>query len=359
MKHWPFYLLLILLVSACKQIRPLLQNTVRGKYESGFSKKDSLFNVWKVSHQRAMAAPLTIGLPYSASIAIKHTNASALVYTTTVKRGEQVIAEIRKPTDTSRFMMEFFNGGPTSSESLLAELPYAQSGIHWVAREDDSIRISLQPTLQDSGIYHVKIYKQPAYLFPVAGKDNRAMQSFWGAGRDGGARSHEGIDIFAAKGTPVVAVADGRVSSSGEKGLGGKQVWLRETITNSSVYYAHLDSFIVSSGDAVMRGDTLGFVGNTGNAAGGAPHLHFGVYGMGGAVDPLAFIKQLPVPDDQTFDIERPVKLATNIPLRTGPGIKYATLLQLNKNEPMKIQARSGNWLHVMARDSIAGFVPR
>ncbi len=336
-----------------------MQNTVRGKYESSFGKKDSLFNRWKTSHQRAMATPLTIELPYFTSVQIKHADASALVYAVTVKRGEQLIAEVRKPANTSRFILELFNGNPTTSEELLAELPEQSVAASWVAREDDSVRISLQPAVNDTGVYHVKIYRQPAYRFPVAGKDNRAMQSFWGAGRDGGARSHEGIDIFAAKGTPIVAVADGRISSSGEKGLGGKQVWLRETITQFNVYYAHLDSFIVTAGDAVKAGDTLGYVGNTGNAAGGAPHLHFGVYGMDGAIDPLAFIKQLPVPDDRTFAIGSPEMSNANTPLRGGPGSQYPTILQLNKNEPIKVQARSGNWLHVTVRDSMAGFVPR
>ncbi|MCH5689911.1 M23 family metallopeptidase [Niabella sp. W65] len=60
---------------------------------------------------------------------------------------------------------------------------------------------------------------------------------------------------------------------------------MRENLAGFNVYYAHLDSFIVNSGDAVTRGDTLGFVGSTGNAAGGAPHLHFGIYGNNGAVD--------------------------------------------------------------------------
>jgi len=359
MKRWPFYLLLIFLIPACKQIRPLLHITVRGKYESGFNKKDSLFTVWKASHERAMANPLQIELPYIASIQIKHADASALVYIAAVKRGEQLIAEIKKPADSSRFILELFNGDLAANETLLTELPEKSSSTHWIAGDDDSVRISLQPVLNDSGIYHVKIYKQPAYQFPVAGKSNNAIQSFWGANRDGGARSHEGIDIFAARGTPVMAVADGRIGFAGEKGLGGKQVWLRENLAGFNVYYAHLDSFIVNSGDAVKRSDTLGFVGNTGNAAGGAPHLHFGIYGNGGAVDPLAFVKELPIPGDQAFTIDPQAKPARGGALRKGPGIKYPIIIQLNKNEPLKLQARSGNWLHVTVSDSIAGFVPK
>ncbi|ULT46180.1 M23 family metallopeptidase [Niabella defluvii] len=134
---------------------------------------------------------------------------------------------------------------------------------------------------------------------------------------------------------------------------------MRENLAGFNVYYAHLDSFIVNSGDAVTRGDTLGFVGSTGNAAGGAPHLHFGIYGNNGAVDPLTFVKELPVPAYQVFTIDPQAKLSRSVPLRKGPGTKYPILIEVNKNEPVKIQARSGNWLHVTVRDSIAGFVPR
>lgn len=359
MKHWPFYLLLIAGIYSCRQIRPWMQTTVRGKYESGFHKKDSFFVDWKAAHERAMAAPLHIKAPYSASIQIKKANASALVYILAVSRGERLVAEVKKPADSSRFLLEFFNGTPSATETLLAELPHEAAQLQWVATQDDSLRVSLQPGLKDSGIYHVRIYKQPAYEFPVAGKNSNAIQSFWGADRDGGARAHEGVDIFAARGTPVVAVARGRVGFTGNKGLGGKQVWLREEEAGFNVYYAHLDSFVVSDGDRVQPGDTLGFVGNTGNAAGGAPHLHFGVYGGGGAVNPLSFVKQLPVPPHQAFAIEQRIPLLNSVLLRAGPGNNYRAITQLQKNEALQVLARAGNWLHITVRDTLSGFIPR
>lgn len=336
---------------ACTQIRPLLHSTARGKYESSFSRNDSLFRVWKTSHERAMATPLQIDLPYLASIQIGYTEASALVYSVFVKQGEQLVAELKKPSDSTGFLLEFFNANTNTSEKVLAELSGASNCVEWAARRDDSVRISLQPMLKDSGIYHVKVYKQPAYHFPVVGKDNRSIQSFWGADRDGGARRHEGIDIFAARGTPVLAVANGRISFSGERGrLGGKQVWLSEKKLGFSVYYAHLDSTVVHSGDQVQLGDTLGFVGNTGNAVGDPPHLHFGVYGSGGAVDPLNFVKKVNIPADREFAIIQKSNLAKSVPLRAGPGASYPTLLQLDKEEPFKILARTGNWLHVVVK---------
>src|SRR5690606_33068956 len=106
-----------------------------------------------------------------------------------------------------------------------------------------------------------------------------------------GARKHEGVDIFGKRLTPVVASADGRVTRVGDNRLGGKVVWLRPDDRNLSLYYAHLDSQLVVSGQVVKTGDTLGLMGNTGNAITTPPHLHFGIYTSEGAVDPLPFLR--------------------------------------------------------------------
>ncbi|MCL7987116.1 M23 family metallopeptidase [Sphingobacterium sp. lm-10] len=361
MRYFSVFILLIFLLQACQQIRPLLHRTERGKYESSFRKDDSIFNLWKTSHKRAMAAPLKVELPYHATLQIGNANASAIVYTVPVKQGQRLVAELRTPSDSTRFLLEFFRPDASNSDKLLAELGIGSNMVSWSANQDDSVRVSLQPLLHDSSVYNLKLYTQPAYHFPVSNKGNRAIQSFWGADRDGGARRHEGIDIFATRGTPVLAVADGRVGFAGERGrLGGKQVWLQENELGFRVYYAHLDSVAVSSGEAVNLGDTLGFVGNTGNAKGGPPHLHFGVYGSGGAVDPYNFVKIIQVPADQKYDIIRQQTIVSKrTPLRTGPGPSYPIRLQLDNGESLKVLARTGNWWHVLARDTIPGFVIR
>src|SRR5690606_27574329 len=99
----------------------------------------------------------------------------------------------------------------------------------------------------------------------------------------------------------VVAVTDGTVSFTGERGLGGKQVWLRAGLFGNSIYYAHLDSVAVTSGIRVKTGDTLGFVGNTGNARTTPPHLHFGIYKSRGAVNPLPFVYNSPKLNAKNF----------------------------------------------------------
>lgn len=132
-----------------------------------------------------------------------------------------------------------------------------------------------------------------AEVFPVAGKRS-VIGSFWGAVRDGGERKHEGLDIFAKKGTPVVAVSNGYVIEAGNTPRGGKTVWLRSANDEFYYYYAHLDKHLVQPGQMVKKGQHLGTVGNTGNAKLTPPHLHFGIYSFTGAIDPLPHIKTLP-----------------------------------------------------------------
>ncbi|MCC7075618.1 MAG: LysM peptidoglycan-binding domain-containing M23 family metallopeptidase [Acidimicrobiia bacterium] len=97
----------------------------------------------------------------------------------------------------------------------------------------------------------------------------------FGAPRDGGVRQHQGIDVFARKGTPVVATVSGRVGRAGpDTGKGGLRVWLNGD-DGLSYYHAHLDSVSVSPGQRVSAGQVLGTVGNSGNAGGSASHLHF------------------------------------------------------------------------------------
>ena len=129
--------------------------------------------------------------------------------------------------------------------------------------------------------------------FPVAGKRSN-IGSFWGASRDGGRRSHEGIDIFAKKGTPVVAITNGTIVSRGKTPKGGKVLWLKSTAHSWTAYYAHLDKQQVKEGQYVRKGQVIGTIGNTGNARHTPSHLHFGIYTGKGPVNPLPYVKYSP-----------------------------------------------------------------
>lgn len=124
----------------------------------------------------------------------------------------------------------------------------------------------------------VRYSRPPArWTVPVAGVRGKDIASTWGAPRSGG-RKHTGADIFAPKGTAVVAATDGVVLAIGVDRLGGNVVYLLgEGLTIQ--YYAHLDAWEPSlrKGQHVEAGDVLGTVGNTGNAASTPSHLHFGV----------------------------------------------------------------------------------
>ena len=111
---------------------------------------------------------------------------------------------------------------------------------------------------------------------PVAGVSRARLVSTFGARRDGGRRRHQGVDIFAPRGTPVLAAHDGVVVHIGHARLGGLVV---HTFGRRGVlaYYAHLDHLRrgLVVGELVVEGEVLAYVGNTGNARTTPPHLHF------------------------------------------------------------------------------------
>lgn len=124
---------------------------------------------------------------------------------------------------------------------------------------------------------------------PVQGVRPWALADTWGASRSQG-RTHEGIDIFARCGHPVVSASEGIVTSVGENRLGGMTVRVLGP-AGSTHYYAHLGRYgTFRAGDHVLPGDILGYVGNTGNAGNTPCHLHYGIYLHGGARNPYPYL---------------------------------------------------------------------
>jgi murein DD-endopeptidase MepM/ murein hydrolase activator NlpD len=116
----------------------------------------------------------------------------------------------------------------------------------------------------------------------------------WGAPRDGGRRRHQGIDLLAPAGIPLVAVASGHITrlSNLDRGRGGISLWLRDA-RGTAYYYAHNQHNLVRLGQRVRAGQLLARVGATGNAKGGPPHLHFQIHPGGGRpVSPDATVRR-------------------------------------------------------------------
>lgn len=121
---------------------------------------------------------------------------------------------------------------------------------------------------------------------PVPGA---ALTDTWGGARSGG-RRHEGIDIFAKRNTPIRATTRGVVLRVGENALGGRTVMILGP-GGQRHYYAHLERYPdLERGDWVEAGDTVGYVGDSGNAKGTPPHLHYGIYEAGGAINPYPLL---------------------------------------------------------------------
>jgi murein DD-endopeptidase MepM/ murein hydrolase activator NlpD len=96
-------------------------------------------------------------------------------------------------------------------------------------------------------------------------------------------RPHEAIDIMAPRGTPVIAVADGKVAKIFESKPGGHTVYQFDVEEKLAYYYAHLDGYApgLAEGQRLKRGELIGFVGSSGNADAAHPHLHFAVFELG------------------------------------------------------------------------------
>lgn len=124
----------------------------------------------------------------------------------------------------------------------------------------------------------------PLDTCPVRGP--HTFSNDWGAPRGGGSRRHQGNDIMAAAGTPIVAPVAGTVTRWRNGGNGGVSLYLWGS-DNNEYYFAHNTRNIAQAGSKVGAGTQIATVGSTGNARGGAPHLHFEIHpGGGGAINP-------------------------------------------------------------------------
>lgn len=354
-------LTILFTVTACKELKipnKIFETSERARYERSFSGADSLMVQWKNSFSSAVTNRLSVDGGNAFTVFSGQAQQQAVGYTLDLKKGDQLVIESSGIVPPTKIFVDVFEPGADAGKSKSEILENGRftrftesSGLH---------KVVIQPEIGYRDTFELKIYTQPSIAFPVAGKGNRDVQSFWGASRDGGGRSHEGVDIFAPRGTPVVAVAGGFITRTGNQGLGGKQVWLRDGILGNSYYYAHLDSILTQSGKQVKTGDTLGRIGNTGNAAGGPTHLHFGIYTAGGAVDPYPYIRKRPVqPSVTAAKVPDGKFIKAGTAVRSGPGTTYETLVTVSHKMQADILTAAGSWYHIKTADGAEGFVLR
>jgi murein DD-endopeptidase MepM/ murein hydrolase activator NlpD len=168
-----------------------------------------------------------------------------------------------------------------------------QALLHFLLAIVLSALIAIVEPIVQTSLYRLQLATMPAPIgmaVPVQDVRISALRDTWHAKRDGGRRRHEGIDIFAPRGTPVRATAEGIVTRVGSTSLGGKVVWTLGP-GGQRHYYAHLDRYAsVNTGQRIHAGTILGYVGNTGNARGTPAHLHYGIYTPTGAINPFPLL---------------------------------------------------------------------
>ncbi|HEX6994133.1 MAG TPA: M23 family metallopeptidase [Gammaproteobacteria bacterium] len=264
---------------------------------------------WVLSAQRAISAPERVELPVELTGRFDAGRTDALGIAFAVRGGRRIYVDVEaEPSavapgaDGRSPFVELFAAGDDGFEPVANPLPLRVRGadpvvqrLEVAALEPGEYVLRVQPEIGFQGRYRVGVRAAPLLAFPVEGVTTRAILSGFGAERDGGARSHRGVDIFAPRGTPALAAMDAFVSRVETTARGGNVVWLQPLFGDLRLYYAHLDTQLVRPGDFVLAGEIVGTVGNTGNAITTPPHLHFGVYvrrrGVrGGARDPYPFL---------------------------------------------------------------------
>ncbi|HEU5147161.1 MAG TPA: M23 family metallopeptidase [Chryseosolibacter sp.] len=317
---------------------------------------------WLAAGERALNDSIVLALPFSESGFVEAGTPQARGYKFTAKDGQvlTVKASVKASPDAKVFVELFVRDDQEWERVAHAD---STRTLTYEFRHNEECVLRLQPELLANVWYAVDISLTPVLINPVAGATNKSIGSFYGAPRDNGRRSHEGVDIFAPKGTPVLAPTDGYISRVGLNRLGGKVVWMKDLKRGHSYYFAHLDSQMVEPGMRVYQGHVLGLVGNTGNAKRTPPHLHFGIY-QSGSKDPLHYIRQMEqamasVPIDTGFQ-QKPFKVARKMAsVFFGPSLKSDIKASIEKNTYVTVLGQTNEWYRIALPDNLEGYIPK
>lgn len=360
----PIFGILIFLISSCNNqtLRIFKSSSARTQYvnalKSSGINSTKIGEEWQKSAIKAIEDAPELVVPVAIQGSFKSKSIEAKAWVIQLEQGATINILINwHASDSSKLIVDLLKG-PDWKE--LKSFAVQNDSVKFEADITGSYLFRIQPELLGEGNFQVRINGTATYaVFPVEGKNSAAIQSVWGDDRDGGKRSHEGVDIFATRGTPVLSPVQGVVTAVRDHGLGGKQVWVRDPERDWNLYFAHLDSQIVRNLQRVNPGDTLGFVGNTGNAKTTAPHLHFGIY-QNGAINPLPAIKTefnqvIELPEQQLPQLMKVSSSQAN--MRSQPNTKSTVTSQLKANTPVFIMAATSDWFQIETVDGNIGFI--
>lgn len=368
---WPFLVIGILLwLNACKSLGPTTlfgSNSPHEQYERALKEakldQTALGIDWLTAAERALRDSVRISVPYRENGYFSASKPFAVGYRLNSKRGDRFYIQVDvKGLKGSQVFIDVFDLSGRQPDRIVSAKADTNQLV-WETRRSGPHLIRIQPELLRGGSYTISITREPVLSFPVQGRDSRNISSYFGVPREGGKRTHEGIDIFAPRGTPLLASVDGIISGVGVNRLGGNVVWLSDLKRNLRLYYAHLDTQLVQEGQQVRVGDTLGTVGNTGNARTTSPHLHFGIYQFNeGALDPLPFVRLGSGPARQALLAEGRLGdsarvSVTRAVVRQSPKPDAPVLQELPRSFAFTILGGTVEWLRVELPGDQTGYV--
>jgi peptidoglycan LD-endopeptidase LytH len=360
---------LVLFTPACASNGPL-SGLVRPsspyeRYAAGLSAagldEAALGRDWIRAGDRALAGAMTAELPFRETGYFPADQPSATAYRLPLRQGRRLVVDITAdaiaPTALFVDLFEEREGEPFRR---IAALDSTAGTLTHDVDHDGVYLLRIQPELLRSGRFVVIVRTVSRIVSPLPSSSARDIASSFSAARDAGRREHQGVDIFAPRGTPVVAALDGTAQSDTNP-LGGNVVWLFAARTGPRFYYAHLDRWEVTGNAKVRAGDVIGYVGNTGNARTTPPHLHFGIYD-GRAIDPMPFLQSAdPAPaapgvDENALGALARVTAARAI-MRVGATQTARPLRRLDRATLVRVVGASQRSYRILLPDISEGYV--
>lgn len=366
------YLLLLffslILLNACKTGPVNLFKTAspyelyQRKLSAAGLDKTAMGIAWTNAGKESLTKAVKIQIPFREQGYFPAERIPATAFRFTALRGQKISIRLDKnPATGFMIYMDLWEIRPDGEPKLISSADTLSANISVDVDEQTAYLLRLQPELLKSGSYVLEIISGPSLGFPVKTSGRKRIESMYGVGRDANTRKHEGIDIFEAFHTPVVASADGVVTRVNENNLGGRVVFMRPNDKNYTLYYAHLDQQLAREGQQVKLGDTLGLIGNTGNARTTPPHLHFGIYTSGGAIDPLPFVnpvvRQPSAIRATTANINATLRSNMKTVLRQSPDNQSLILETLHPATITHIEAATTNWYKATLPNGSTGYV--